>query len=99
VGAGIATPAPGTLDSVQPTAPRDERPVTEVGVGGVRSFTMKADEVAAVWSCSTWLVYRMVNDGTCPVEPIRLGARKLVWPRASVERSLGLVVEDAGRST
>lgn len=60
------------------------------GIGSSQRATMTAEEVADAWDCSTGLVYRMVREGTCPVEPIRLGARKLVWPRASVERSLGL---------
>ena len=51
--------------------------------------TMGTKEFAEVFGCSEWLVWRMVRDGTCPVRPIALG-RKLVWPRAAVDRLLGV---------
>jgi excisionase family DNA binding protein len=58
------------------------------------SATYTATQVAERLGCSAWLVYEMVREGTCPVEPIRLG-RKLVWARASVDRLLGLEREES----
>lgn len=51
-----------------------------------------ADQVAELWGVSTWLVYRSVKEGTCPVAPIAIG-RRLVWPKVSVDRMLGLEPE------
>jgi len=51
--------------------------------------TMPASKVAELWGCSSWAVYEMVRNGTCPVPPLKLG-RKLVWPTAGVLRSVGL---------
>lgn len=51
--------------------------------------TLKADQVAEVWGCSTWAVYAMVKEGTCPVAPLKLG-RNLRWGTAPVLRSVGI---------
>ena len=48
-----------------------------------------ADEVAGLLGVSPWAVYESVRRGDCPVAPIRVG-RRLVWPRAAVDRLLGL---------
>jgi predicted DNA-binding transcriptional regulator AlpA len=53
--------------------------------------TITAEELAGVLGVSTWSVYESVKRGDCPVEPIRVG-RRLVWPRACVERLLGVEV-------
>jgi predicted DNA-binding transcriptional regulator AlpA len=55
--------------------------------------TYGAEEFAERLGVSPWLLYKSVKDGTCPVEPIRVGAHRLVWPRAAVDRLLGLQPE------
>ncbi len=51
--------------------------------------TLHAGELAARLGVSTWTIYESVRRGDCPVRPIRVGKR-LVWPRAQVDRLLGL---------
>jgi predicted DNA-binding transcriptional regulator AlpA len=53
------------------------------------SATYTAEELAGRLGVSSWAVYESVRRGDCPVEPIRVG-RRLVWPRAVVDRLLGL---------
>ena len=55
--------------------------------------TYTAEQLAELLGCSTWLVYSSVKDGSCPVEPIRIGDRRLVWSKAVVDRLLGLAVD------
>lgn len=51
--------------------------------------TYTADEVADLLGVSTWSLYESVRRGDPPFPPIRVG-RRLVWPRALVDRALGL---------
>jgi len=55
--------------------------------------TYSAEEFAEMLGVSSWSVYASVKNGTCPVVPIRVG-RRLVWPRAAVDRLLGLAVAE-----
>jgi predicted DNA-binding transcriptional regulator AlpA len=55
----------------------------------VSPATYQAKELAERLGVSTWAIYESVRQGTCPVEPIRVGKR-LVWPRAKVNALLGL---------
>jgi predicted DNA-binding transcriptional regulator AlpA len=57
--------------------------------------TYTADEFAELLGCSTWAIYEGVRRGDCPLPPIRIG-RRLVWPRATVDRLLGLDGPPAG---
>jgi len=50
--------------------------------------TYTAEEVADLLGVSAWSIYASVKNGICPVPPIRVG-RRLVWPKASVDRLLG----------
>jgi predicted DNA-binding transcriptional regulator AlpA len=52
--------------------------------------TLTAAEVSSALGVSTFTLYQTVRDGTCPIPPIRIGARRLVWPRTALERLLGL---------
>jgi len=54
--------------------------------------TLGAEEVAELYGCSTWAVYK--NKDELPVPPIRVG-RCLRWPTLPVLRNLGLVPEGA----
>ena len=51
--------------------------------------TYTAAEVAELLGVSTWSIYAAVKEGNCPVAPIKVG-RRLVWPKAAVDRLLGL---------
>ena len=53
------------------------------------SATITAQELAEMLGVSTWSVYESVKTDSCPVPPIRIG-RRLVWPRAAIERLLQL---------
>ena len=53
------------------------------------SPTMTAGQLARVLGLSENSLYRHAREGTCPVEPIRVGAR-LMWRTADVARVLGL---------
>jgi Helix-turn-helix domain len=55
----------------------------------VRPASLTADEVAELYRVSRDALYESVRRGDCPVEPLRVG-RRLVWPTALVERSLGM---------
>lgn len=55
--------------------------------------TYSAEEVADLLGVSAWSIYASVKNGTCPVMPIKVG-RRLVWPRATVDRLLGLGATD-----
>jgi predicted DNA-binding transcriptional regulator AlpA len=52
--------------------------------------TYSAAEVARLLGVSSWTLYQAVKDQTCPVQPIRIGKRRLVWSRSAVDRLLGL---------
>jgi predicted DNA-binding transcriptional regulator AlpA len=52
-------------------------------------FTYTAAELAGLLGVGVSSVYQSVTDGTCPVEPIRVG-RRMVWAKASVDSLLGL---------
>jgi predicted DNA-binding transcriptional regulator AlpA len=54
--------------------------------------TCTAEELAERLGVSTWAIYQSVKDNSCPIEPIRVG-RRLVWPKAPVDRLLGLQSE------
>ena len=51
--------------------------------------TMTAAEVAEALGVSEWSLYRSVREGTCPIEPIRVG-RRMVWSSAKVMVLLGM---------
>lgn len=51
--------------------------------------TYTAKELAELLDVSEWGIYQAVRLGNCPFQPIRIG-RRLVWPRAIVDRALGL---------
>ena len=53
--------------------------------------TLGAEEVADLYGCSSWSIYK--NKGDLPVAPIRVG-RSLRWPTLSVLRSLGLAAQE-----
>ena len=61
----------------------------------VSSAVYTAEETAAKFGVSPWLVYTSVRRGDFPVPPIKIG-RRLAWPRAAVDERLGLG-EEAGR--
>lgn len=61
----------------------------ELTPGPVPSATYTAAEVAALLGVSEWGIYQAVRNGTIPFQPIKIG-RRLVWPRAIVDRALGL---------
>ena len=56
--------------------------------------TYRASELAQLLGVSEWTIYEAVRKGECAFEPIRIG-RRLVWPRAVVDRVLGLSVDSA----
>ncbi|MST31626.1 helix-turn-helix domain-containing protein [Acidimicrobiaceae bacterium USS-CC1] len=43
--------------------------------------------MAELLGVSTWAVYESVRRGEPPIPPIRVG-RRLVWPKAAVDRLL-----------
>ena len=51
--------------------------------------TYTAKEVAQLLGVSEWSLYQAVRNGTIPFQPIKIG-RRLVWPKAVIDRSLGL---------
>ncbi|HVA74312.1 MAG TPA: helix-turn-helix domain-containing protein [Acidimicrobiales bacterium] len=53
------------------------------------SATYTAEQLSELLGVSAWSIYEAVRNGTCPFEPIRIG-RRLVWPRALVDRALGM---------
>lgn len=55
-----------------------------------RSVTYTAEEFAELLGVSAWTVYEAVRTGTCPLAPIRIGKRRLVWSRALVDSLLGI---------
>jgi len=55
--------------------------------------TYKAAEMAAKWGVSIDTLYDSVKNGSCPVEPIRVG-RRLLWPKARVDELLGITAGD-----
>ena len=56
--------------------------------GGSATYT--APEVAEKAGCSTWLLYQLIRENRCPFPFIRLGERRIVFPRSAVDRQLGL---------
>ena len=56
--------------------------------------TYRASELAQLLGVSEWAIYESVRKGDCAFEPIRVG-RRLVWPRAIVDRALGLAADSA----
>ncbi|MGH9054337.1 MAG: helix-turn-helix transcriptional regulator [Acidimicrobiales bacterium] len=52
--------------------------------------TYTVPELAARLGVSSFCLYASVRDGTCPVPPIRIGRRRIVFARAAVDRLLGL---------
>lgn len=57
------------------------------------TLTYNAREVADLLGVSEWSIYQSVRDGACPVDPIRV-RRRLVWPRAAVDRLLCIASEN-----
>jgi predicted DNA-binding transcriptional regulator AlpA len=55
--------------------------------------TYTAKEFAELLGVSLWALYQSVGRGDCPVPPIPVG-RRYVWPKAAVDRLLGLGVEE-----
>lgn len=51
--------------------------------------TYTAEEFFGLLGVSNWAGYESVRRGDCPIPPIKVG-RRLVWPRASVDRLLGI---------
>lgn len=51
--------------------------------------TYTAEEVASLLGVSTWAIYQAAKTGELAVVPLRVG-RRLVWPRALIDQSLGL---------
>lgn len=51
--------------------------------------TLSTEEAAAVFGISPKLLYRLVQEGTAPIEPLRLG-RRILWPTAKVLAALGI---------
>ena len=58
------------------------------------SAVYNAEEAAALFGVSEWAWYQSARRGDCPVMPIRVG-RRLLWPKAAVDRLLGLDGGDA----
>ena len=56
--------------------------------------TYRASELAQLLGVSEWAIYQSVRNGDCAFQPIRVG-RRLVWPRAVVDRALGLAADPA----
>ena len=48
---------------------------------GQGSETYKSAEMATKWGVSLDTLYESVRNGTCPIQPIRIG-RRMVWPKA-----------------
>jgi predicted DNA-binding transcriptional regulator AlpA len=57
------------------------------------SATYQVHELAELLGVSSWSVYNSVKDGSCPVAPIRVGQRRIVFAKAAVDRLLGLDAE------
>ncbi len=58
---------------------------------------MTAAQLAEALGVSEWAVYAAVRRGEAPagLVPLRVG-RKLLWPRATVERVLGVDARTTG---
>ena len=58
--------------------------------------TIKAEELAEMLGVSPWSIYNAVRRQEAPIGTmaVRCG-RRLVWPRAAVDRMLGLDPEPA----
>lgn len=52
--------------------------------------TYGAPEVARLAGISEWLLYKSIREGTCPFPFIRLGVRRIVFPKAAVNAMLGI---------
>ncbi|HXN61970.1 MAG TPA: hypothetical protein VN886_16110 [Acidimicrobiales bacterium] len=55
---------------------------------------LDAKTTAEAFGCSLAHWYVMVREGRCPVEPVRVGTRRMVWPTARVLAVLGLSTTD-----
>lgn len=53
------------------------------------SATLTAEEFAQLLGVASCTLYQSVQDGSCPIEPIRVG-RRLVWSRSRVATLLGV---------
>ncbi len=51
--------------------------------------TLRAEQVAELFDCSTWSVYEAQRRGDFPVPAVRVG-RSLRWPTARCLEALGL---------
>lgn len=54
----------------------------------------RVGELAELFDVSPWTIYESVKQGTCPVPPIRIGSRRLVWAKAPVDALLGIRADD-----
>lgn len=59
------------------------------------SAVYSAAEAAALYGVSEWAWYQSIRTGQCPAPVIRVG-RRVVHPRAAVDRQLGLVGQPSG---
>jgi len=50
---------------------------------------LTAVELADRLGVSSWTIYQAVKSGECPVPPIRVGRRRIVFAKAAVDRLLG----------
>jgi len=55
----------------------------------VTTATITAEELARLLGVALWTLYQSVSEGTCPIEPLRVG-RRMVWPSAPVAALLGV---------
>ncbi len=62
--------------------------ITLSDVGGLPP-TIDGRLAADVLGCSYWSLLEQVKAGTCPVEPLRLGAR-LRWSTVAILRAVGI---------
>ena len=51
--------------------------------------TISAKEFSDILGVSLWTLYQSVREGTCPIEPIRIG-RRMVWGSSQVAALLGV---------
>ena len=55
--------------------------------------TVTVEELAELLGVSSWAVYQACRSDSCPVPPIKVG-RRIVFPKAAVDRLLGLEEPD-----
>jgi predicted DNA-binding transcriptional regulator AlpA len=55
--------------------------------------TYNVDQLAELTGCSTWLLYKLVRENASPYPVIKLGPKRIVFPKAPVDKLLGLDAE------